>query len=81
MGRDLPELVGPPCPRSLRYLIGYFNDLNAARGSSGFGPNPIGYVDIDAYARLMRRRLSPFEVDILVRIDRAFLSVMAKPND
>jgi hypothetical protein len=81
LGRVLPELAGPPCPSALRYLVGYFNELHAARGSGGFGPNPIGYVDIDAYARLTRRRLSPFEVAIVVRIDRAFLSVMAAAND
>ncbi|MGH7605405.1 MAG: phage tail assembly chaperone [Gemmatimonadaceae bacterium] len=80
-GRAIQELAGPPCPRALRYLIGYFNDLHAARGGSGFGPSPIGYTDIDAYSRLTRRRLSPLEVDIIVRIDRAFLSVMAKPDD
>jgi hypothetical protein len=37
------------------------------------GPAPIGYPAIESWARLTGRRLSPWEVDVLRRIDHAYL--------
>ena len=75
--RRPPELDGPPCPEPLRYLLRWFSELHLARGSSGFGENPIGYVDIAAWSRLTRKHVTPYEVAALVAVDRAYLNVMA----
>jgi hypothetical protein len=72
----VPELDGPPCPVELAYLLEWFLELAAARGSSGFAPSPISFGEIAAWARLMRIRPSPNEVGVLRRLDQAFLLVV-----
>jgi hypothetical protein len=79
-GRDL-FADEPRCPAAFRHLTQWFNELHCARGSSGFGPNPIQYVDIAAWAALTGREPSPEEVAAIVRIDRAFLNVVASAQD
>jgi hypothetical protein len=39
--RAQAELAGPACPAGAEYLWGWFRALDAARGASGFGLNPI----------------------------------------
>ncbi len=70
------ELDGPECPLELAYLFGWFLELAATRGSSGFAPAPISFGEIDAWARLMRIRPSPDEVGVLRRLDQVFLLVV-----
>jgi hypothetical protein len=70
--RDCPEP-----PRDLQYLFDWFSELSATR-SSGFGLSALSYVDIDAWARLTRRVLRPWEVRALRDLDTIFLSVRAE---
>lgn len=76
-GQRPPELDGPECPPPLLYLWEWFLELSAARGSGGFGPNPISYCDIADWARLYARDPQPFEVRCLVDIDREFMTLKA----
>ena len=55
-----------------------YYELHAARGSNGFGANPISYSELEAYSRLMRRGLGPWEVKMLRRIDSIFLAASGK---
>lgn len=70
---DAPEL-----PDGLLYLWGWFMRLCAARGSSGFGPNPLSYAELDAFARLMGVTLQPWEVDTLRDLDVEFMRSVAQ---
>lgn len=74
----MPELDGPPAPRALAYLWGWFIELSAARGRNGFGGlNALSYQELDAWARLSGIAPTPFEVGVLRRLDQAFLTVHA----
>lgn len=77
-GQTHPDLIGPPLPPAGAYLWRYFIELDAARGGTGFGPSPIGYQDILAWARLTGRRPLPWEVGVLMALDRACLAALAK---
>lgn len=62
-------------------IFGWFGELAAARGSSGFGANPISFAELAAWAHLTDRAPTPFEISLLRRIDSAFLAVMSEPED
>lgn len=65
-------------PPGMAYLLDWFLELDAARGSSGFGPSPIGYSEIEAWARLTGRLLLPWEVLTLRHLDACRLNVFAE---
>ena len=56
---DLPEIA----PEAL-YLFGYFCEVK--------GEGPLTYMEVEAWARLSGRRLTPGEVDILFMLDATF---------
>lgn len=66
----------PPFPEPLKYLWGAYQELAAAR-QSGMGLSPIGFGDIDAYARLCDMRLEPWEVRVIRRVDVAFITTVS----
>lgn len=80
LGRPL-ELAGAPvsgveCPEPLAYLWGWFCELMARRGTNGFGVNPIGFDELDAWCRVLGRTLTPWEVRVLLRLDDTALAIM-----
>ena len=83
MGRKPKTLAidtAPECPDELRYLLGWFHQLNGARGSNGFGWNPVGYHEIWAWAQLTGIAPVPWEVRVLARLDHIWLAAMAKKD-
>lgn len=64
---------GPQVPWSGKRLWSIFLDLNAARGSNGWGPNPISFREIEAWAWLNREPVRPWELQILRAMDAAYL--------
>lgn len=64
---------GPEIPWAGRRLWSIFLDLNAARGSNGWGPNPISHQEIESWAWLRREPVRPHELDILRAMDAAYL--------
>lgn len=68
-GQRAPELDGPECPPGLDYVWHWFLELAATRKGGGFGPERIGYADIDAWSRLTGCDPNPFEVGCLTGID------------
>jgi hypothetical protein len=50
-----------------------FWTLHETRQVSKFGFQPITYLEIDAYSRLMQVEFDPWEIEILKKMDRAFL--------
>lgn len=63
----------PEVPPAGQRVWGIFLDLNATRGSNGFGPLPIAYSEIEAWSRLRREPVRPFEIDIIRALDEAML--------
>lgn len=78
-GQRLPAGVElePPLPEALAYLMEWFDELSRARTSSGFGLNPITYMEMDAWARLTDRRITPFDAKMLKDIDTMWLLAYA----
>lgn len=65
-------------PYEVEHLWLWFCDLSSARTGSGFGANPISYVEIAAWARLTGNDPTPWEVSVLRRMDIAALEKFAK---
>lgn len=65
---------GPELPRGFSHVWNTFVRLHAARTGSGFGANPITYVEIDAYCRLSRLPLDPWEIEVIRALDDAYLA-------
>lgn len=78
------EPEAPQIPPAGLRVWGIFLDLHATRGSNGFGANPIAYADIEAWSRLRREPVRPFELDMIRALDATWLEVaaaMAKEPD
>lgn len=69
------ELLNEPeVPACGELLWEIFTKLNNSR-TFGLGENPITYSDIQAYCSLTNTTLEPYQVELLVEMDYAFLSV------
>jgi hypothetical protein len=73
-----PGLAGPELPDLYADLWEGFLELDRARGHGSFGPEPLAYADIESWARLTRRRLSPQDVALIVELDRLGFAVRAE---
>lgn len=69
-------------PEELAYLSAWFDSLSGWRNSS-FGVGPLSHLEIECWARLMRIEpmISPFEVDVLRRLDAEFRVALAEEDD
>jgi hypothetical protein len=76
-GRKPAELDGPALPAPLAHAWDWYQELDAARSGSGFGPNPVGYVELQAWAQLTGTRPSLFELECLRALDETFFAVWA----
>lgn len=81
------EIVPPPVGEDnsqdkpvLVYLWQWFNDLTDWRDLS-FGVGALSHQEIESWARLFRVDISPFEVDVIRRIDREFRAWQAELSD
>lgn len=68
-------------PIELGYLWAAFCRLSARRGSNGFGLNPIGWADIDAFVRLSGTTLMPWEIRVIEQLDDLFRIEQVKAKD
>lgn len=74
-GKPHPRLADAPrLPEGCEALWTWFNELHGSRGSNGFGPSRISFVDIDAWQRVTGLRLAPWELDAIRRADNAYLA-------
>lgn len=60
-------------PEELAHVWGWFLELAATRSAGGWGPNPISYSDISAWAGLTGVAIRAPEVRTLVLLDRLWL--------
>lgn len=73
------ELAVPDCPESLRYLWDTHCRLRRRKGGNGFGYVPLELADFDAFQRLFKTELSPFEWSLIEQIDDLFVYFRNKP--
>lgn len=77
-GKRHPDLDAPQPHPAAEHLVTWWRELNGARRSGGMGgPDPIGYTELDAWARLTGRRPTSLEVRALRAMDEAFLGALA----
>jgi hypothetical protein len=84
IARYQAELACPPFPRALSYLWRTFQRLRNRRTSSGFGVNPITWVDLGEFTRLTGTRLAPWEIEVIEELDildRNEIAKAMKPDD
>ena len=62
----------------LQYMWGWFCDLSGGRGYSETGPAPLTYTEIKAWAELTKQDPEAWEIEVLKRIDRTFISESLK---
>ncbi len=83
-GKDHPMLADAPVfPAGLELLWSQFLDLHVSRGSTGFGPARITFVDIDAWQRVTGSRLEAWEIGAIRKADDAYMRTVSaeKSND
>jgi len=62
----------------VQYIWEWFCDLSGGRSYSEAGPGPLTYTEIRSWAELTREELEAWEVKVLKRIDRLFISESLK---
>lgn len=67
-----------PPPPETAYLWRWFRDLEMARQGGQMGPQPLTYQEMEAWSRLARVRLTPWEADCLRSLDVVYLNDYAK---
>lgn len=61
------------------FVTGWFWELHAARGYSGFGaPEPLRYVEIEAWARLTRIKITVWALRLLRLVDGIYMRAAAE---
>ncbi|NAZ37146.1 hypothetical protein [Rubellimicrobium sp. CFH 75288] len=71
-GQPIPK--GPEPPPEAVHIWNAFMALHLARSASDLGPNPLGWAEIDAWCRLTRTRLDPWEAEAIRALDDAYLA-------
>ena len=74
-GRE-PRMPEAPLP----YLIDYLFEVGPASGG-GFGPVPVTFVEIDAWARRVPRGIQPFEAIYIKRLSELWVRQLAQSED
>jgi hypothetical protein len=67
------ELDECEMPRESAHVWEWFLDLHSARSGNGYGPNPISYMEIWAWAKLKGIAVRAHEADMLRALDAAYL--------
>lgn len=57
-----------------------FLELHGCRGSTGFGPMRITYLDIDAWERVNRVKLPAWQIEAIRKADSAYLASLPSPK-
>lgn len=74
------DLACPPLPPELLHVWRAFGRLSSRRGSNGFGINPIGWSEFDAFLRLTKTRLTPWEVAQVEMLDDLLRAEIARSD-
>ncbi len=63
--------MAPPQPRQLFYLFEWFNLISRGRHEI----SALNWMEIDAWCRLSQISLEPWEIDVILSLDRVWLKV------
>lgn len=58
--------------------MAWFFELSGARADGFNGPAAITFPDIESWSRLTARRLSRFEIELLLAVDKEFRAAAAR---
>ena len=72
-GRRPAALRVPPIPSGGERVWGLFTDLSRRRRAGFSGPDPIGWLELDAYARVTGEKLDPWEAEAITTLDDVYL--------
>jgi hypothetical protein len=67
------ELEPYPKPDQLWYLFSWFTELSSGR-TYGMSANPITWLDIEAYNRLLGKRMKKWEILAIKKLDAIYLN-------
>lgn len=67
-------------PEGCEALWSDFLELHGCRGSTGFGPMRITYLDIDAWQRVNGLQFLPWQIEAIRKADDAYLASLPKPK-
>jgi len=70
---------GPEVPVAEQRVWSIFLELNATR-TVGMAVNPISFGEIEAWSRLRREPVRPFELTMLRALDAAYLEAAREPE-
>lgn len=68
----------PELPAGCLPLWNVFCELSARRGSTGFGPAPLSWADLQGWQAVYGARLSPWEIDRIFEIDALWVTTVAE---
>jgi len=68
------KLEGPPFPFGAESIWRVFQELDASRGSTGFGPARITEQDIWYWAANRRQKLTPWQIGVIRSLDNAWIT-------
>jgi hypothetical protein len=71
-----PELEIPPAPVGSELILETFYQLHGARPAGGFGISAIPVSEIIAWQQAMNVRLTPWEIETILEIDKAAIHVL-----
>jgi hypothetical protein len=79
--RDALALLRAPLyPERCSHLIGWFFELHGRRSMGQYGPAPLSWADLYAWACLTGRKPTPWELRVLGRIDAAYFATLNARN-
>ena len=76
-GNKPQKLDEPYFPNVVVHIWEWFNTLNDARASTGFGVSPITYSEILAWSSLTNNKPSPWEVAVIKLLDTLYIKANA----
>lgn len=72
------ELTSPAPPLELLYILKAFNRIRRRKSSTGFGAARIEWPDLDAFLRLSKLNLAPWEIEVIEDLDDTYMAVQAE---
>lgn len=70
----VPEQLNLEIPELFYEVWTWFLELNKTRGSNGFTPSPISYMEIKAWSDLTNRKPTSHQVALINELDRIVLN-------
>ena len=68
-----PQLEIEPIPTEVQHVWGWWLQLQETRSSAFSGHSHITYTELDSWARLLDIKVTPFEVQCLMKLDSVFI--------